>query len=345
MSLYVILGIEVPFCHPLLVSMNLINVIPFSHPNATPNASHVPYHLVHLGDELVDVLFPVSEITTLDEVLEFASLETTSRVRKLERPQKVSGLLEVGAHGVDLVDQILNADDAILAKAGFDNLVVGKSNALLVNLPVTTLVDQLADSLQRRVAVCDVGLDRLDHLAGGLGELDEDTGVDLKKTKELEDLAGLRRDLVDTLDADNEDELVLGRNVVLALLLCKAGKANGLALGIAVFLDVRLGTLEDVTTLLLVGLCMQSALTNVAITRKQSWSRAIRPERWYVMTATLTVSSRIMCGHTSSLGLHQLQEICSRTAFLFLVSAARSSRAFSWLLRFFKSVSGTRMWS
>lgn len=195
-------------------------------------------NLVHLGDELVDVLFPVSEVTTLDEVLELAGLEATGRVGQLEGPQEVGGLLEVGADGVDLVDQILNADNAVLAKALLDDLVVGESNALLVDLSVTTLVDELTDSLERWVAVCDVWLDGLDHLAGSLGELDEDTGVDLEETEKLEDLAGLGRDLVDTLDADNEDELVLGRDVVFALGLCETGETDGLTLRIAVLLDV-----------------------------------------------------------------------------------------------------------
>ncbi len=35
---------------------------------------------------------------------------------QLEGPQEVGGLLEVGAHGVDLMDQVLDADDAVLAQ-------------------------------------------------------------------------------------------------------------------------------------------------------------------------------------------------------------------------------------
>jgi hypothetical protein len=56
------------------------------------------------------------------------------------------------------------------------------------------------DGLQVGVAVCDEGLDDLQHLNGGLGEADEDTIVDLEKTEELEGLALLGVNLVDTVD-------------------------------------------------------------------------------------------------------------------------------------------------
>lgn len=56
------------------------------------------------------------------------------------------------------------------------------------------------------------------------------------------------------LDADDEDQLGLLRYVKLATLLGNASQADLLTLSIAVFLNVLLGTLEDDTALLLVGL-------------------------------------------------------------------------------------------
>jgi hypothetical protein len=87
----------------------------------------------------------------------------------------------------------------------------------------------------------------------------------------LQDLAGLGGDLVDTvkplvlscmdlidedipLDTDDKDQLGLFGNVEGAGLAALASKADLLTLRIAVLLDVGLGTLEDDTTLLLVGL-------------------------------------------------------------------------------------------
>ena len=142
----------------------------------------------------------------------------------------------------------------MLAERFLNNGVVGQGDALLVDLAVSTLVDELLDALQVGVTVGDPGLDDLDHLSGGLGNTDKDTVVDLEETEKLEDLARLGGNLVDTLDADEENELLLGVNVEVALLLSDAVKANLLTLGGAVLRDVLLSTLEDNTTLLLVGL-------------------------------------------------------------------------------------------
>lgn len=133
-------------------------------------------------------------------MLELAGAETTVGVGELEGPQEVVGLLEVGANSVDLVDQILHTDNAVLAEVLLDDLVVGEGNTLLVDLSVTTLVQKLADGLQVGVTVSDVGVDNGQHLLGGLAQTNEGTGVDLQKTEQLEDLAGLGSNLVDTVD-------------------------------------------------------------------------------------------------------------------------------------------------
>ena len=46
--------------------------------------------------------------------------------------------------------------------------------------------------------VGDVRLDHEEHLGSSLGDLDEDTVVDLEESEELQDLLGLRGDVVDT---------------------------------------------------------------------------------------------------------------------------------------------------
>lgn len=234
--------------------------IPDSPPQRLAESSHAFHHLVHLPDEGVDVLLPVAQVTTLDEVQELARPEATSRVTELEGPEEVGGLLEVGADSVDLVDEVLHADDAELAEVLLNDGVVGKRDALFLGgLGVAALVDELAHALQVGVAVCDEGLDDLQHLAGGLGEADENTVVDLEQAEKLQSLALLGVDLVDTLDADDEDELGLSGNVVAALLLGDTAQADLLALCIAVLLDVGLGALEDFLALLLALLMYKSA--------------------------------------------------------------------------------------
>jgi hypothetical protein len=129
---------------------------------------------------------------------ELASSETASWVGELEWPEEVGSLLEVGTDGEDLVDQVLHADDTVLAKICFDEGVVGESNALLIDLSISTLVDKLADSFEVGVSVGDPWLDDLEHLEGGFGHANKDTVVDLEETEELEDLTGLWCNLVDT---------------------------------------------------------------------------------------------------------------------------------------------------
>ena len=207
-----------------------------------------------MSDQSVDLVLTVTEVTTKNVVVELSWAETTSWVAELEWPEEVGSLLEVGADGEDLVDQIFHTDDTVLAEAGLDDGVVGKSNTLLVDLSVTTLVDELTDGLEVGVTIGDPWLNDLKHLEGSLGHANEDTVVDLKKTEELEDLAGLWCDLVDTLDTDNEDQLGLSWDVERTRLLGDTSKTDLLTLLITVLLDVLLSTLEDDTTLLLVGL-------------------------------------------------------------------------------------------
>ena len=104
--------------------------------------------LVHLADELVDVGLPVTEVTALDEVLELPCPPATGGVGQLEWPKEVVGLLEVRASGEDLVHEILNGEDVVLAESLLNDGVVGEGDALLVDLAVAALVDKLTDGLQ-----------------------------------------------------------------------------------------------------------------------------------------------------------------------------------------------------
>lgn len=139
--------------------------------------------LIHLLDQRIHLLLPVPQIATLDKVLELPRPEPTRGIRQLERPQKVARLLEVGAHGHNLVHQILHADDAELAQVLLDDLVIGEGDSLLVDLSISALVDEVADRLHGGVAVGDVGFDYFEHLGSSFGDFDKDTVVDLEETE------------------------------------------------------------------------------------------------------------------------------------------------------------------
>lgn len=189
-------------------------------------------------------------ITTFNEVRSLASAETTGRRVELEGPQEVVGLLEVGTNSVDFVDQIFHTDDVVLAEGSFNDGVVSEGNALLVDLAETALVDEFADALQVRSTVGNVGFDNAQHVDGSLVELDKDTVVDLVQAEELQDLAGLGAELVDTLDADNESKLGGFRNVEGTFRASKTSQADFFAFSGQVFLDVGFSALEDFFSLL-----------------------------------------------------------------------------------------------
>lgn len=214
--------------------------------------------LVHLPDELVDVVFTVSVVTTLHEMPEFGRSPATSRVGEFEWPKEVGGLFEVWSNSEDLVDQVFDRQDIILAQGRFDDLVARQRNSLLVNLAISALVDQLSDRLQVWLAVCDVRLDELEHLQGRPVGLNKDTVVDLEETEKLEDFAGLWGDLVDTLDSDHKVHLRLCGDIKVTSFSCSPSEADFLLLALFVFPYVCLSTLKDDPPLGDVGLASSS---------------------------------------------------------------------------------------
>ena len=125
---------------------------------------------LHLANEVVDKVLALAELSTLNERAELADLGASKSVGELEGlcrqntqravpgeqrsggggayPEEVRDLLEVRADGGDLVDNVLDGDDAVLSEGTLDDSVGGKGDALLVDLAVSTLVDELADGLE-----------------------------------------------------------------------------------------------------------------------------------------------------------------------------------------------------
>lgn len=222
-------------------------------------------------DQVVDELLSVTGVTTLDEVEELSSSETTVRVRQVEWPQEVVHLLEVRTNSVDLVDQVLNGLDTVLTQSTLDDLVVRQGDSLGVDLTVTSLVDQLSDGSQVRVTVGDVRLSQSKQLGSSLGHLNENTRVDTGQTEQLQDLSWLRWDLRDTLDSDDEHQLWLGLNVERVGGLGVTLSLNQRALSISVLLVVGSGSLSDSLSLLLVGLDVSITSFTLSL---------LSPERW-----------------------------------------------------------------
>lgn len=116
---------------------------------------------------------------------------------------------------------------------------------MLIDFTISPLVYQLANALQIRLAVGNIGLNDTEHLGSGLCELDENCIVDLEEAEELKNLSWLWGNLVDTFNTNDEGEFRLGGNIEAGVLFGRAGKTNLLPLRISVFLDVGLRTFED----------------------------------------------------------------------------------------------------
>lgn len=64
--------------------------------------------LVHSPNQLVDLVFTVTSITTLHVMISLL-LQATRWSTQLERPQEIVCFLEMGTHGHNLMDKIFNA--------------------------------------------------------------------------------------------------------------------------------------------------------------------------------------------------------------------------------------------
>jgi len=155
---------------------------------------------------------------------------------QLDRPHKVGDGLELRADGENLVDNVLNALEALLAEAGLNNGVGADRHALAGKLHVASLVEEVLHGLKVGVTVSDEGLDKSEHVDGGGVNADENTVVDLAKSQELEDLLHLGGHTDDTSDTDDEHQLLLGGDENLTV-----------CLGVSAVVDGSLGELKEIT--------------------------------------------------------------------------------------------------
>lgn len=76
----------------------------------------------------------------------FIDLSSSGRV-ELEGPEEVGGGLEVGAAGLDFIDEVLDADDVLLSESLLDGEVGAEGDALSVDLAEASFIYQLSDGL------------------------------------------------------------------------------------------------------------------------------------------------------------------------------------------------------
>jgi len=191
---------------------------------------------------LINGFFSVTPITTLHEGVSLVA-ESTLGGSELEGPQEVVGNLEVGSDSVDFVDQIFNADDAVLTKSLFNDLVISDGDSLLVDLTETSLVNQVRDGMSGGISESDIRFDLLDHVKGSSVDSDEGGVVDLSESEQLKDLSDLRSQIVNTSDSNHKDDLRFSGDVERTSSSSFSSELDSLGLFSSEFLVMSFGSL------------------------------------------------------------------------------------------------------
>jgi len=173
----------------------------------------------HLLNELIDQFLSVTISTiSLGEWVSL-NLKSTKWGWELEWPQEVVGFLELWTASGDLVDEVLDAVDTVLAEFTSDDAIFSKWNSASVHLTSSSLVNKILDHVSWWISKGNVWFNNSNHVPCGFVELDEHSVVQLSQSKELQNLLWLWGKLVDTLNPDDESYLCLSLNVELTCLL------------------------------------------------------------------------------------------------------------------------------
>ena len=109
--------------------------------------------LVHPSNKPVDLVIPVASISTFYKMGGLFLHSTSWRIQ-FKGPQEVVCFFEMFSNGIDLMNQILHADDSVFPKRSSSQCVVCQGNSLFVDFTITTLVDQFIYRLQIWVPPC-----------------------------------------------------------------------------------------------------------------------------------------------------------------------------------------------
>jgi len=142
------------------------------------------------------------------------------------------------------MDNIFNTDQARFSEVLFDDFIGSKRDSLGFNFSITSLVDQIRNSLSGRISESDVSFDFLQHIHGSSVNSDERSIVDLSQSEQSQDLSNLRSKILDTSDSDDKDSLDIGRNVEGIFSSGSSLNVNERLLLLFVFLDVLFNSLD-----------------------------------------------------------------------------------------------------
>ena len=136
------------------------------------------------------------------------SLNSSSWRVESEWEEEVVNLLEFWSEAQNLIDDILDAFDAVTSESLLDDLILDQRDSLSVELSVSSLVDERSDGALGWEAIGDIWLDRSEHIHGGLVVLEENSVADFGQSEQRENLSLFWGDLGETFDSDDQEKLV-----------------------------------------------------------------------------------------------------------------------------------------
>jgi len=203
--------------------------------------------LDHLLEKAIDELFPISEVTTLREVVGLFA-PTAASIVQLEVPKEIVGDFKVGSDGKDFVNEILHADDSELAQSLFDDFV-GEGATTTLELAKSAFVNELAHRFEVGISPGDVRIGDSQHAQRSLVQLDKGSVVNLTESQQLQDLPDSWVKSVDTPNPHDDGEFGFGGNVEVAMFARVTSHTDLVGLRTTVFLDILLSAFEDGRTL------------------------------------------------------------------------------------------------
>jgi hypothetical protein len=168
--------------------------------------------LKHSSNQGVDFFFSISPVTSLLERMSFV-VESALGGVELKGPEEVVGFLEMRTTGDEFVDQFFDRLNTDSAQTLLNDFIGSKRDSLLIDLSVSSLVDQIRNEVSGGVAKGDIRFNLLKHIQSGSVYSDQSGVVDLSKSEQLEDLSDLRSQMVDTSNSDNESNLRFGWDI------------------------------------------------------------------------------------------------------------------------------------
>jgi len=133
-----------------------------------------------------------------------------------------------------------------------DDSVIRKRDSLLVNLSVSSLKNELADSISGWISESDVRLDSAEEISRSFIDADEDTVMNLSESQNSKDSDDLGVQFVDTSDSYDEGKAGLGWDVNLSGDLGVSTSSNLRLFSSEVISLILLSTLKDCSSLVLV---------------------------------------------------------------------------------------------